>query len=113
MSKMQWNPAAPKWGHIYWGHVMSKDLAHWQRVPTGLVPDTLFDFDGVFSGSASLQEDGQPVILYTGVSNYSEYGYYYQVCAGRARHMPCICMQTVALRTWRSWFANEKTDAAS
>ena len=67
------------WGHPYWAHVISYDLAHWQRLPVGLIPDTPYDIDGVFSGSASIRPDGQPVILFTAVSNLTELDYYYQV----------------------------------
>ena len=38
-----------------------------------------FDHDGAFSGSASMGPDGQPRLLYTGVSQHAEDGYYYQV----------------------------------
>ena len=67
------------WDHIYWAHVMSYDLAHWTRLPVALTPDTPYDYDGVFSGSASIMPNGQPILLYTGVSNFTEEGYYYQV----------------------------------
>ena len=79
---LQWNPSGPVWGSPYWAHVMSHDLAHWHRQPVALIPDAPYDIDGVFSGSASLRPDGQPVILYTGVSNFSELQYYYQVLYG-------------------------------
>ncbi|CAL8464935.1 g4470 [Coccomyxa elongata] len=79
----QWNPVAPIWGSPYWGHVISKDMVHWERMPPALVPDTDYDYDGVFSGSATLlgDEDGTPILFYTGVSNFSELQYYEQVQA--------------------------------
>ncbi|EIE20550.1 hypothetical protein COCSUDRAFT_67413 [Coccomyxa subellipsoidea C-169] len=77
----QWNPEAPIWGAPYWGHVISKDMVHWERMPPALVPDTDYDYDGVFSGSANLLEDGTPILFYTGVSNFSELKYYKQVQA--------------------------------
>ncbi|KAK9814046.1 hypothetical protein WJX73_010187 [Symbiochloris irregularis] len=77
----QWNRGAPVWGNITWAHVMSSDMVHWQRLPPAMVPDRYYDDDGVFSGSASMQLNGQPMYMYTGVSNYSELGYYSQVQA--------------------------------
>ncbi|KAL3134801.1 hypothetical protein ABBQ32_007784 [Trebouxia sp. C0010 RCD-2024] len=76
----QYNPAAAVWGAPAWGHVVSSDLAHWQRLPVALQPDTVYDDDGVFSGSVTVV-DGTPILLYTGVTNFTELGYYYQTQA--------------------------------
>lgn len=80
---VQWNPNAPVWGAPYWAHVMTYDLAHWTRLPVALVPDSLYDYDGAFSGSASIKADGQPVLLYTGVSHKTELDFYYAVSFAR------------------------------
>lgn len=53
------------WGIPSWGHVVSSDLAHWQRLPSALVPDMTHDNNGVFSGSATVV-NGTPILLYTG-----------------------------------------------
>ncbi len=64
--RLQWNPVLPAvWGPPYWGHIVSSDLVHWQRLPPALVPDTEYDEDGCFSGSTTLV-DGVPMIFYTG-----------------------------------------------
>ncbi|DBB18751.1 hypothetical protein WJX82_009075 [Trebouxia sp. C0006] len=76
----QYNSDAAIWGPPSWGHVVSSDLAHWQRLPTALEPDTPYDNNGVFSGSATVV-NGTPILLYTGVDNFTEYGYYYQTQA--------------------------------
>lgn len=45
---------------------MSTDLVHWERLPPALIPDTEYDYDGVFSGSATVLEDDMPQIFFTG-----------------------------------------------
>ena len=75
----QFNPLGAVWAAPYWGHMASKDLVHWKRLPAALVPDTSYDYDGAFSGSATVLPNKGPVVMYTGVSKFSELGAYYQV----------------------------------
>ena len=32
----QYNPEGDKWGHMSWGHAVSKDLLHWEHLPVAL-----------------------------------------------------------------------------
>jgi sucrose-6-phosphate hydrolase SacC (GH32 family) len=69
----QYNPEGDRWGHMSWGHAVSPDLVHWERLPLAL-PEK----DGImiFSGSAVVDWDntsgfgkkGKPplVAIYTG-----------------------------------------------
>lgn len=69
----QYNPFGDQWGHMSWGHAVSPDMVHWERMPVA-IPEA----DGVmiFSGSAvvdwentsGLGRDGEPpmVAIYTG-----------------------------------------------
>jgi fructan beta-fructosidase len=69
----QYNPFGDRWGHMSWGHALSRDLVHWQHLAPALLEE-----DGVmiFSGSAvvdrqntsGLGSAGEPLLaaLYTG-----------------------------------------------
>ncbi|HUC92901.1 MAG TPA: GH32 C-terminal domain-containing protein [Paenibacillus sp.] len=61
----QYNPQGPFWHHIHWGHWVSEDLAHWRDLPPALYPEAGFDPDGIWSGSACLDGNGNPVLFYT------------------------------------------------
>ncbi|PTN10531.1 fructan beta-fructosidase [Mangrovibacterium marinum] len=45
----QYYPDSTIWGPMHWGHAISTDLVHWDRMPVALYPDSL---GWIFSGSA-------------------------------------------------------------
>jgi fructan beta-fructosidase len=68
----QHNPFGDRWGHMSWGHAVSRDLLHWEHLPVALREE-----DGImiFSGSAVVDRTdssglcgGRPclVAIYTG-----------------------------------------------
>lgn len=49
----QHNPFENKWGHMSWGHAISKDLLHWQHLPVAIPEVVTTDTTTwIFSGSA-------------------------------------------------------------
>ena len=60
-------PYDTQWGPMHWGHVVSKDLAHWKHLPVALAPDQKYDIGytgGCFSGSG-IEKDGKFYLIYT------------------------------------------------
>ena len=80
----QANQYEKKAGSIHWGHVKTKDLIHWERVPVALAPDMPYDRDGCFSGGAVETPDGKHLIMYTGFVEEKE--------AGIVRQTQCIAV---------------------
>lgn len=86
----QYNPTAPVWGNIHWGHAVSDDLVHWGDLPLALIPTPDgCDKDGCWSGVA-VDNDGIPTLLYTGV--FPE--------------VQCLATSTDELYTWQKHRAN-------
>ncbi|TDN91480.1 GH32 C-terminal domain-containing protein [Microbacterium sp. BK668] len=61
----QHNPQGPYWHQIHWGHAVSDDMVHWEDLPEAISPTPPVTPDGVWSGSATLDADGKPVLFYT------------------------------------------------
>ncbi|MFD1148656.1 GH32 C-terminal domain-containing protein [Saccharothrix hoggarensis] len=62
----QHNVHGPYWHNISWGHAVSKDLVHWRDLPVALAPTAgSVAPDGVWSGGATLDQNGDPVLLIT------------------------------------------------
>jgi hypothetical protein len=70
-----------QWG-LVWGHAKSQDLVNWEHLPVALQPTpNSLDQHGCFSGCATVDVDGRPTILYTGVSKRD-------VCCAPGAHEP-------------------------
>ena len=62
----QYHPYSTHWGPMHWGHYTTTDFIKWELEPCALAPDSEYDKDGCFSGTA-LEWNGQHVLMYTGV----------------------------------------------
>lgn len=92
----QHNPDADVWGAMHWGHAVSRDLVHWEDLPTALHPDEL---GWIYSGSAVVDHDDTAglgrdamVAVFTHAS-----------ASGQAQSLASSCDHG---RTWRAWSGN-------
>jgi beta-fructofuranosidase len=70
----QYNPHGATWGNMHWAHATSPDMIRWQHQPVAIAPTPGGpDSDGVFSGSAVL-DNGKPTVIYTAVAPPSSAG---------------------------------------
>lgn len=53
----QYYPYDSKWGPMHWGHAVSDDLVTWKNLPIAFAPDQEYDANGVFSGTAYVEND--------------------------------------------------------
>lgn len=63
----QWNRFGLDHSYKEWGLFTSRDLLHWEHEGSAILPDSLFDKDGVYSGSATVK-DNQLHVFFTGNS---------------------------------------------
>ncbi len=99
----QYNPLGATWGNMNWAHATSPDLIHWQHEGIALSPTPGgYDRDGVFSGSAVLDQ-GRPTVIYTGVMPpSSEYGATLKDGVHVWREVQCLAVaEDDDLRTWK------------
>ncbi|MCL2773301.1 MAG: GH32 C-terminal domain-containing protein [Oscillospiraceae bacterium] len=59
-------PYDSKDGPKHWGHAVSQNLIKWEHMPVALAPDSEFDKDGCWSGTA-IVADNTLYLIYTGV----------------------------------------------
>ncbi len=88
------------WGNISWGHLVSRDTVRWRQVPDAIVPsENTVTPDGVWTGGATLDENGLPVLFFTAADlTYAAHGLRSNQNIGAAwPENP----QDPELRTWR------------
>ncbi len=61
----QYSPFDEIGGIKLWGHYKSGDLVNWEYLPPAIYPDQIFDFHGVYSGTAFIENE-KMYLYYTG-----------------------------------------------
>ncbi|CAM6125699.1 unnamed protein product [Calypogeia fissa] len=97
----QYNPYGVNLTDIHWGHAVSTDLVHWVHLEVAFSPDKWYDEDGVWSGSATILEDGTPAIIYTGAHNMSN-----DICDQTQNLALPVDPSDPLLRNWKKVDAN-------
>ncbi len=99
----QYNPQGEDWGHMAWGHAVSRDLANWTELPPALVEDAQFM---IFSGSAVVDRADSAgfgrdalIALYTGAA-----------CGEPGRQAQCLASSSDQGRTWTKFPGNPVLD---
>ncbi len=80
----QYTPFKAGWGTKLWGHYTTEDWIHFREEEPFLFPDCVWDRDGVYSGSAFVQ-DGEIHYFYTGNVKLTDRPYDY-VMEGREQN---------------------------
>ncbi|WP_232492755.1 glycoside hydrolase family 32 protein [Novosphingobium kaempferiae] len=79
----QYNPHGDRWGHMNWGHAVSRDLTTWQELPVAIPETEVMAFSGSavidWKNTSGFGKGGKPpmVAIYTGFDpktrNQSQY----------------------------------------
>lgn len=72
----QYSPFTTKWGLKCWGHYTTKDWINYKEEEVFLFPDSIYDKDGAYSGSAFV-ENNKINYFYTGNVKYTDKDYDY------------------------------------
>ena len=64
----QLHPYSDQDGTKYWGHVRSRDLAHWEHLPIAIAPSNDLGEEAIWSGSCTINGLGEPMIFYTSIA---------------------------------------------
>lgn len=81
----QYTPFNPHGGTGMWGHMTTKDFCHYEEQEPSIYPDTAWDANGAYSGSA-YEEEGTYYYFYTGNVKYEDKDYNY-ITEGREQNV--------------------------
>ncbi|MEG0275294.1 MAG: glycoside hydrolase family 32 protein, partial [Longicatena sp.] len=80
----QYTPQTPTWGIKSWGHYTTKNWVEYHEEEPFLFADSIYDCDGVYSGSAFVEDD-KIHYFYTGNVKYNDKEYDY-ITSGREQN---------------------------
>lgn len=102
----QYNPLGDRWGHMSWGHAVSRDLVHWENLPVALREE-----DGlmIFSGSAVIDVNDTAGFR-KGAPNPAMVAIYTANRVSDGRQMQCLAYSTDRGRTWTKYAGNPVID---
>lgn len=105
----QYNPLGERWGHMSWGHAVSRDLVHWENLPVALREE-----DGlmIFSGSAVIDVNDTAGFR-KGAPNPAMVAIYTANRVSDGRQMQCLAYSTDRGRTWTKYANNPVIDIGS
>jgi fructan beta-fructosidase len=100
----QHNPYEKEWENMSWGHAVSKDMIHWEELPTALSPDNI---GTMFSGSA--------VIDYNNTAGFNKGNTPAMVATYTAftdeKQVQCVAYSLDKGRTWTKYSKNPIIDS--
>ena len=119
----QYNPYGITWGHMSWGHSVSKDLLHWQTLPVALYDDKNIkdnDTSMIFSGSAVVDKNNTSgfgtlsnppmVAIYTA---FVHAGQFADGSFNAKKQNQCLAYSIDKGRTWTKYQENPVLDIES
>lgn len=97
----QHNPYGSRWGNMHWGHSVSKDLVHWERLEPAIARDTM---GHIFSGSCVVDHNntagfGKDAII-------AFYTSHINTTPGHQRQFQCMAYSTDNGRTYTKYEKN-------
>jgi fructan beta-fructosidase len=100
----QHNPYEREWENMSWGHAVSKDMIHWEELPTALSPDSL---GTMFSGST--------VIDYTNTAGFNRGNTPAMIALytvdNPEKQVQCMAYSLDKGRTWTKYSKNPLIDS--
>lgn len=100
----QHNPMEREWENMHWGHAVSRDLIHWDELPTALFPDSL---GTMFSGSAIIDYNNSAG--YNKGKNPAMLAFY--TAASSDRQVQCMAYSLDKGRNWTKYDKNPLIDS--
>lgn len=113
----QHNPFGNKWGHMSWGHAVSKDLLRWEHLPVAIpeFTDAAGKTTAIFSGSAVVDEVNKNGLCPAGTKDCLVAVYTGNVTAGdkQLTQYQNLAYSADKGRTWTQYAKNPIVDIGS